>query len=94
MSRYARRVDENQSAIVKALEAVGCSVRDMSRTGEGFPDLAVGFRGRNHFIEVKNPKRSPCQRGLRKTQKKFSEGWRGQYAVVETVEQALAVVTA
>src|SRR5690349_11436998 len=52
--RYAAKVDENQAPIVKALREIpGCVVKDLSRMGDGWPDLAVGYRGTNFYLEVK-----------------------------------------
>ena len=50
----ALRVDENQKAIVKALEQVGAFVWIIGRP----VDLLVGFRGMTILMEVKNPKTS------------------------------------
>ena len=33
------RKDANHSAVVKALEMVGCNVQDLAAVGEGCPDL-------------------------------------------------------
>lgn len=56
MSRYARKVDAAQPAIVAALEAAGCKVLDLSWCGRGVPDLHVVCpRGFLHWLEVKTP---------------------------------------
>ena len=88
----ARRVDQNQMQIVRALQKVGCIVADTSKAGEGFPDLVVGRNGENYLMEVKDGSKPPSARKLTKAQEKFHAEWRGQIAVVETVEQALQVV--
>lgn len=51
----AKRRDENEPAIVAALEAVGCSVLRLNETGA--PDLLVSFRGVLRLLEVKLPLR-------------------------------------
>ena len=48
MTRYARRVDANHAEIKAAFEKMGCSVVDLSRMGEGCPDIAVGYGGIAH----------------------------------------------
>ena len=90
--KYPRRVDENQSAIVKFLRDVGCSVLSLSEIGRGCPDLLVGFRGRNVLLEVKNPMKPKADRQLTSAEGKWIKGWRGQVAVVETVDDALRAV--
>ena len=53
-------------------------------------DLLVGFRGRNYLLEVKDPSKPKADRQLTPDQVKFRDNWNGHYAVVETVEQAIA----
>lgn len=91
--RRAAKVDENQSEIVKALRKLGASVADTSRMGQGFPDLVCGFRGNNYLIEVKNEKQPPSKRKLTDDEKRFHDGWCGSVHVVETVEQAINLMT-
>lgn len=90
MSFRARRVDANQSVIASAAIAMGCSVADTSRLGVGFPDLVLGLstlKGRvNLLIEVKDCAKPPSARKLTTAEREFRDGWRGQYAVVESVE--------
>ena len=93
MSRkYAAKVDANQSEIVAALRAVGASVDPCHAVGAGFPDLAVGFRGANYFIEVKDGRKPPSDRKLTAAQVEWHGAWRGQVAVVTSVAEALRVV--
>lgn len=56
------------------------------------PDLLVGYRGANLLVEVKDGARVPSERKLRASQLEFRDGWRGQWAVVCTVGQALELV--
>lgn len=90
--RRAPRVDDNQGQIVDALRRVGCSVWSLAGVGKGFPDLAVGFRGRNLFLEVKDGSKPPCKRRLTPDEEAFHASWRGHVAVVESVEDALKIV--
>jgi hypothetical protein len=50
---FARGVDGNQGAVVKALRKLGAHVAYIYRQGEGCPDLLVGWRGRWYPVEVK-----------------------------------------
>jgi hypothetical protein len=51
--RRAARTDGNHREIIAALRAVGCSVFDVSRMGQGAPDIVVSFAGRSIFLELK-----------------------------------------
>jgi Holliday junction resolvase len=54
LSRYNRRKDANQNEIVDALEKAGCSVTDLSTTGDGVTDLLVTRAGVHYLVEVKS----------------------------------------
>lgn len=92
--RRAARQDANQPAIVAALRAIGCSVSDTSGVGDGFPDLAVGYRKRTTLLEVKDGSKPPSGRELTPAQVKWHIAWRGQVSVVTSVEEAIAAVSA
>lgn len=93
--RRAARVDANQGAVVAALRAVGCFVQSLAMVGQGCPDLLVAYRRRWFLLEVKDGARPPSERRLTADEQE----WHQRAArcapvhVVETVEQALAVVT-
>ena len=91
--RRAAKVDDIQREIVAALRTCGATVLNLSRVGEGCPDLLVGFRGHNVLIEVKRP-RAKGQRAGTTTpaQDDFLAGWRGRAVVVRTVDEALRAV--
>lgn len=79
------RRDANEAEIVAALKAAGCTVVHLDDPA----DLLVGRNGVNYLIEVKNP---ATKGKMRKSQVEFAESWGGQYAVVESVEQALEAI--
>jgi hypothetical protein len=90
--RRAAKVDDNQAEIVKALRAVGATVRVVTQ-GNGLPDLLVGFRGQTVLIEVKDGKKPPSARKLTEAEQKFFDEWRGGLlAVVESVDDAIALL--
>ena len=86
MPRYAAKRDLNEPVIVQALEAVGCDVLQATDV-----DLIVGRAGKNYLVEVKRPKRATESR-IRPIQKRLRESWRGQYAIVTSVDEALRAV--
>ena len=92
--RRAARVDGNQSAIVKALRQCGATVQDLSRVGEGCPDLAVGLRGKTWLMECKDDSKPPSARVLTDDQVIWHREWRGHVVVVKNVAEALAVIGA
>ena len=54
MSKYARRVDNNQSEIIDALVYAGCNVTDMSGAGNGYPDIFCTRAGVHYILECKS----------------------------------------
>lgn len=81
--------DGNQPEIVAALRAVGASVATCQAVGKGFPDLVVGYQGRNYMIEVKDPSQPKHRHELTPAQVEFHCGWRGDLAKVFTAKEAL-----
>ena len=97
MSKFARRRDANEAAIIKALKSHGVTVTQMD--GKGVPDLLIGHGGVTYIVEVKQAhgragagaKRS--ESGLLETQEAWWSAWQGRRpVVVTTAEEALAVV--
>ncbi len=90
--RRAARTDGNHAVIVQALEKAYCSVQSLAAIGHGCPDLLVARNGRNYLLEIKDGSKVPSARKLTKDQSIWHITWRGQVAIVESVEQALAAV--
>ena len=80
----AKRIDANQAAIVEALRGCGYSVAISSMMGHGYPDIAVGCRGKTLFMEIKAG--SNC---LTPDEREWKDNWKGSYVVVRSVEQAI-----
>lgn len=101
MTRRAARTDTGQAEIVAALRAVGCTVAVTSDVGGGFPDLVVGLANRgegperlNLLLEIKDGSKPPSARRLTPAEQAWHAAWRGQVAVVASVDEALAAVGA
>lgn len=90
--RRIARVDANQSEIIGALIACGCSVQPLHQMGGGVPDLLVGLRGRNLLMEVKDGRKPPSERELTEDQEKWHSAWRGQVVVVNNSAEAIAAL--
>lgn len=88
----ARKVDANQQEIISALRAIGCTVLPLHTVGSGCPDLLVGRCGVNYLLEIKDGKKPPSCRKLTKDQVDFHAMWRGQVAVVTSVNEAFKAV--
>lgn len=80
----ACKVDKNQGEIVSAYRAMGFSIVDTSRVGQGFSDLVVGKFGRTYLVEVKT-----LTGAMEKTQRNFKKEWRGCYRVVRTLDDVI-----
>lgn len=72
-----------------ALRQCGACVLDLSRVGQGCPDLLVGYRGVNILVEAKTAKGE-----LTKCQHDFLQLWRGEWCIVRSVEDALLMLQA
>lgn len=92
--RQRARIDQNHVAIVLALRAVGCSVKSLAALGKGSPDLLVGRGFVNYLFEIKDGSKPPSRRRLTADEERFQDTWAGQYAVVNSAEDAVAYVLA
>jgi len=92
--RLRARTDVGQKEIVKALRQLGCSVRVISSVGKGVPDLLCGRQRRNFLLEVKDGRKPLSARQLTPDEQRFKDEWAGQYAIVESVEDAVDYILA
>lgn len=103
MKRYAARRDENEPAIIRALEAAGAAVQQLDPP---LPDLLVSFPDPCgipvlRLLEVKNPdakgggKYNTGDGSLTSSQTEWWAGWKGKPPViVHTPAEALAAIGA
>lgn len=92
--RHAKRTDDNHKELVEELRQVlrGATVFDASGAGNGFPDLVVGWRGRNYLFEVKDGAKPASRRKLTDAQEKFHAQWQGQVSVVHSAAELVAEI--
>jgi hypothetical protein len=92
--RRAAKVDFNHAQIRDGLRQLpGCTVKDTSNIGGGFPDLVVGYKGHTLLVEVKDGEKCPSARKLTAAQNNFVDNWTGSPIwVVESLAQALDVL--
>lgn len=84
------KVDANQAGIVKALRKIpGVSVQ------VGMNDILVGYKKRNFWIEIKEPRHVSTVTGqvrpseIKPSQKKLLKEWAGHYAICWDLDQIL-----
>ena len=92
------RVDGNQAAIVDALRQIpGVTVLLLSAVGRGCPDICAGVKGKNYLLEVKapgGPRGGTSRQALTDPEREWHRTWRGQAAIVTSIEQALYAIGA
>lgn len=89
---YPKRIDGNQNEIVKQLRDCGASVLILSMVGKGCPDILVGLNGKNVLMEIKDGKKPPSGQKLTEHEQVFFDLWKGQVAVVKSLDDALALI--
>lgn len=89
----AKKVDDNQKILVKHLRMIpGVTVEHTHMIGDGVPDIVVGVRGLNYWLEIKDPGKSPSKRKLTPDEEKWHLKWTGQVAIVETLNDVLKII--
>jgi hypothetical protein len=90
MTQYKKRVDANQALIVNTFIALGASVLNLSRVGQGCPDLLIGYKGKHSIlVEVKANERKPYT----EPQVKFMQNWRGGAVCrIDSVDAAIRLI--
>jgi len=91
--RRAARIDGNQNQVVKELRQMGCSVAISSAIGKGFPDIVVGYNGRNYLLELKDPAQPPSARKLTPDEKVWHDKSRGSVHIILTAQEAMDMMT-
>ena len=90
MPRFAARIDENQTEIVKALRQAGAVVHSLAAVGGGIPDLLVTHRGQTLMMECKDGSKPPSRRALTPAQVEFHRTWTGgPLSIVDSPAAAL-----
>lgn len=89
MPRRAAKKDANQDSIADGLRAAGYSVLDLSQSGNGIPDLAIGKPGFACLVECKDGDKCPSKRRLTPDQERVLAMWTGPLIVALSLEDAL-----
>jgi len=89
MSKYAKRVDENQNLIKHTFICLGASVLDLSRVGQGCPDLLIGYKSKSVLVEIKRDSKAT----FTEPQVKFMQKWRGgAVSRIDSVDAAIRLI--
>jgi len=86
---YAKKTDSNHVEISKALRQLGAVVHNLSRQGEGIPDLLVGYRGHTLLVEIKSSHKAtytPAQRDF------FANWTGGMVATIHDIDGAVTLI--
>lgn len=90
--RLRGRTDANQQEIVRDLRKLGASVALTSNLGSGYPDILVGWQGKNYWFELKDPTQPSSKRKLTEDEQDFRLCWEGHIATAETLEDIMDVM--
>jgi len=86
----AARIDANQTEIVAALRDIPrVTVFPTSAIGNGFPDIVVGYLGRNFLFEIKDGSKPPSAQKLTEKEQMFHDTWAGDVRVITCIDDAL-----
>lgn len=85
----AKRVDQNQKDVVKALRGMGVSVFHLHEVGKGCPDLLCGINNKTFLVEVKADEKAT----FTPAQIEFQKAWKGEPVVrINNVDEAIAFI--
>lgn len=82
-----KKTDANQKQIISDLKKIGVSVLNLSKVGNGCPDLLIGWQGKNILIEIKTAKGN-----LNDSQIEFFKEWKGQKFVCKSINEIIEII--
>ena len=91
MRRYPK-LDVNHNEILRAARDLGATTQSLASIGDGCPDAVIGYKGHNLIIEIKNGGEIPSRRKLTEDEERWHSDWRGQVAVVESVDDLMELL--
>lgn len=88
-----KRTDANQKDIMDKLRCIpNLSVISTHTIGKGFPDIIVGYKGKNFMIEIKDGNKPPSRRKLTSDELVFKMKWKGQIDVCNSFEDVFELI--
>jgi hypothetical protein len=89
MTYYKKRVDANQNQIIHTFIALGASVLNLSRVGQGCPDILIGYKNQSILCEIKADEKKT----FTEPQIKFMQNWRGgPVSRIDSVDAAIRLI--
>lgn len=88
-----RKTDSNHKEIMDKCRTIpALSIFSTHAVGKGFPDIVIGYRGKNYLFEIKDGKKPPSQRKLTSDELRFHIGWYGQINIVYSFDDILKIL--
>jgi hypothetical protein len=86
---YAKKTDKNQQIIIDAFRGLGATVHDLSKVGNGIPDLLVGYKNHTCLVEVKSSEKA----NYTQHQKDFLANWKGGMVLrIDSIDGAIRLI--
>lgn len=83
-----RKTDANQKDIMDKLRLIPhLSVFSTHIIGKGFPDIIIGYKGKNYMVEIKDGAKWKSQQKLTTDELLFHMKWKGQICTCNSFEQ-------
>jgi hypothetical protein len=93
VARRAAKVDANHADVVTALRDLGYSVTSTAPVGNGFPDVAVGFRDdRGEPMTVLLEIKASPKHKLNRLEQEWFSAWTGAAYVVTSPKDAVQLI--
>ena len=68
-------------------------MQSLAMVGAGCPDIVVGIGRTNFLMEIKDGALAKSRRRLTPDEQRWHKAWRGTVHIVESAEQAIAIVS-
>jgi hypothetical protein len=86
---YAKKTDKNQQIIIDTFRGLGATVHDLSKVGNGIPDLLVGYKNHTCLVEVKSSEKATYTQ----YQKDFLNNWKGGMVLrIDSIDGAIRLI--
>lgn len=92
--RYAKRIDANQTEIIKAFESLYCQVVVTGEPVDLIVYMPLDGVWQNVFVEIKDGRKPKSAQKLTRQQIEFFDSWRGAKLVIRSVDDVIASVRA
>lgn len=90
--RLAAKKDANHDEIVLAFRSLGCGWMDTYQFGSPLLDGLAEINGQTLLIEIKDGSKPPSARKLTEGEAKTFATWRGDKAIIESVDDVISLV--